>query len=492
MEQYRSQLRLKGTTPSNDPDTRMPQRPRAKDQAYADLGNDFSSSSKQDMTPYVKKANTSRRLNSRRDCDTSFDELDLLSQPSPDVGEVNRSRLPKSNSRDGKANEDGFLVDGERHTALPGYEVDGKEKLKGLSFKKNKDTASKASQRDPFSSVSKPAPKVTRNTTRPPISNALHKPFRPPTQINQGEGSSKPTSLPRRPPSPPPSPSHQSWLHDSDPEGTPRPPKSRQTGRVASLGTRRAIERKSPSLVKEEKGKARAKPADFPIPLTETSNSKVKPSVRSKPVKAPFPMDVSSSAQRENSNDAALKKKRLSSPPLAKTSSQTSQGSKRAPSSEVDRGPDERRRKQVAKPPSEDTPATSSQGSRGGDSNKPARRRPAEFPSLSPIRKGTKSKAKLEAKISKGTIYSSEDTEDDTARPKAQPFPMATQMLESLGHSPAKRGSSSPTSGSDSDDDGRRERKRARGADEMCVYCLRVWMKLTPRIVCANSCSRMA
>ena len=89
---------------------------------------------------------------------------------------------------------------------------------------------------------------------------------------------------------------------------------------------------------------------------------------------------------------------------------------------------------------------------------------------------GRRKPAGRKAKAARGRIVSGSEQSDSSAsegqrksqhKDKLRPFPMATQMLESLEPSPVKRGSSESVASSDEE---ARERKRARGGEDMYAF----------------------
>lgn len=505
MESVYASLRTRRTTLSSDKETRMRAPPRPVKNTMDDYGTDFGRVGQSRSKPSGKTQPRTKKSGADDSFADDFmvlseseDELDLLpKRPRQSSKELLQNGLRKKEVQ-GKEGAVSFLVDGRRYEPHPDYATDGKKKLAGLKFKKKKDTeagpstSSATSRSTPESSVATSNKPVARPTTQArglSREDRLRKPFVPPSRIDKGNAAV-------RKPSPPPrkrfTASIPRFSSDEDVEQTPRPPtKTAPKPRPVKKGLISALDEIASSqgtvlasAQDNRKGKGKAREIeeieDWPmddISPPKTSSSRrasdsegsvrrsfpLKESKSAKSNARPFPMDQLSPIKGENGSEDAKDKKKKS-----RISPSNSQTSKRSTAPQ--------------KPP-------------------PPARPIQEFPALSPLSSPAKppptsqgsthssqgAQGKKKKDVSQGTarssrvIYSSEDPSESEGelkpvppRIKARPFPMGTQMLEGLGNSSFKRGSSD-TEFSDWEDE-RKKTKRVRGADEMCVnafllYC---------------------
>lgn len=455
---------------------------------FEDWGSDFANSAQ-------RKASSSGLFGRRRDsfdqdsfAKDSDDELDLLAE-SASRHSSKASKDSRNNASNGQHRREpsqgvAFFVDGHLYEPHPDYTVDGKQRLKGMKFKKNKKNDSETSATSSsVLSASKPcadAPAAPNKPTGHPIESTkagssrrdpLHKPFRPPTRVVAPAESSRRAPQPLRKREPSASPIYIS-LSDEDIDRTPRPPKSQAKPRPVKedKDILSALDDALPPLPEadreDRKQKGRARASDWPMdnvsPLkgsgigwTSKSNcpldqlSPLKESSNARSHIRPFPLDQLSPIKDENSVFIVedWEKSPHTSPPNSQASKDKS--SIRAVQSFPAMSP----LSSPAKPPS-----SSTQGS--NRSSQDSRRK-----------KGEKGKSRpRRPQIVESSDDSNSEIESPVRRPTARPFPMATQVLESIRSPSAKRGSSDAEEASPWTE--RREKKRVRGADEMYVPIL--------------------
>lgn len=411
----------------------------------------------------------------------SEDELLLQSDPRPrqgskEPGASGGRTLAVTSSQGVPINHVPLIVDGEAHPPHPDYAVDGKEILKGMKFKKtmNIDDASASTPTAVASgsSASGGPSSSTSGTTRAAVRNSrddpLHRPFRTPSAVDKSKlppRKSSPTSARNKSP--------VRARDDPDADQTPKPvkpvPKPRPVKKTKGGDLLSALndvvtldsEAGGASDKEDKKGKGKAEAdgdwdgwgmpplkqsgttrhskRDCPIeqisPLKESSNERKAP--------RPFPLDDPSPLDGENVKD----KKRNT-----RTSPSRSQKSSIRP---VQSFPTISPLSSPAMPP----PSSSSVESLQRSQNRQRSSTRAKGRTVISSEEGSGSEPDLPPPRRR---------EKKSKAPKARPFPMATQMLESIGSPPAAKRGSSDTESSDAGTE-QREKKRARGADEMYV-----------------------
>ena len=471
MEQHKANLQRRGKTLAADSATRMSQPPRRA--GYDDWGSDFQS--KGSSAARNTKHFSTLASEDSFTLDDSFDELDFLgSQQRRDL------QKPKASSSKLRASpiqesdkEVSFFVDGHRYKPHPDYQHDGKRSLQTLKFKKNKKdgdeskpSTSSVGIQNPRNAPNNTAKPPTRQPTQPKPGPArdepVRRPFKPPTRVSKVDSSRRSNSPPAKKKS-----SIMSQL-DEDYDKTPRASKvhPRPVPVKASVPVPLFKEDTPPTLwgvteeeERREKGKARAAPwpMDDMSPLKESMNTNAKPDCpldQISPLKEtnnarknvrPFPLDKKPPAKGEN--DAAHPKDKKKTLPIPSGSHGTDKLSSFRP---VQSFPDLSPLSSPAKPPSSSTQGSqrSSQASQG--------------------RKGEKGKAKASRRrVVESSDESQSETDSIQSRNNIRPFPLGTQVLDSIRNTSVKRGSSDGELGSPSVE--KRQKKRARGADEMCV-----------------------
>lgn len=506
MESYRGDLARRATTLANDPQTRMKQPPTRS--AFDDYGSDFASSARgKPSSSFQTRKNESTLRSSFAedsfiDVDDSDDDPMLLYGPSRHTSREPQASKAKSSNRLRSPEPDNvvpLMVDGVEYDPHPDFKADQKKALQGLKFKKNKKssdgqpsssstTSDVPSSHSGSSTVAQQRPgRVKTASTQSSIrSGGLHAPFRPPSRVNKTQERTD-RSIPP----------HDNTLastrrvsRDDDVDQTPRPrkigakvPHPTDILAAVDLDSLSSPDRWDTDAKVDKKGKGKAKEAPWPMedmtPLkTEVDTKRTRPNsppTRLSPLRessnsrknAPAcPLDNISPVKGEN-RLRDRKKPSYVSPSNSQTVdfSSTSQH-QHSSLPNVRSFPDLSPLSSPVKPPSSSTQGSvaSSQGSqRWSDDKKKAKPRRARM------------------------IVQSDDSDDGTTK-KPRPFPLGTQVLDSLVSPQGKRGSSDL----DPDSPGmeRRYKKRARGADEMCVARHFVISPMLNFPVFANLCTR--
>jgi hypothetical protein len=445
---------------------------RRKGQAAEDLGSSFTKGGAFSDKGKAKANGTRSKIHSSQghgsmDSD-SDDELDLLSSSQAGSGSDTGTPVRKKPKRKSKQleleQEDGFMDNGKLHRYDPKFPVSKLKALQDLHFKKYKKSTNDASDPTPSNTSSSTllilqdhrtnrdllADSFNINTTRPKTN----------TQSSLGHARNPvPRSTYNRSPSPD---RHMPSAHSSKPtevrtttENT--RPKPRPLGRVAStqhkppdIGLGSDVPR-SPA---RQHTISESRP--FPLLLPESENIDPAKTRRSPPVQklalAEFPplSPVASPARLSEWTSRAPQEKR---------------GQVKKPSSQYPN------RKGTITQVSPTTPKATT-GKKVKDAS--------AFPVLSPLsslpvsaNEETPGKSKLRQKDCLGYRRESEDHDSDIEElqsssdlPKAQPFPMSTQVLNSIGSpdttptaGPSRRGKRSSPDGSDNEQKRKRTRK---------------------------------
>lgn len=516
MESSRGDMKWRGVSNLNaDTKSRMASRPTGV--GFGDFGSDFAASSTSKDKPFTAKKSRRPRDSMedsyKAELSESEDELDFLSssQSSRHSSREPRTSKPKALNKDVSQDEEPPLiyVDGQYHQAHPDFKRDG-TRYSGLKFKKKSkadadsiptsSTTISSSTSAPSTAPSKPVPRPT-STVPPKASsshvNALSKPFKVPSRAGKPTDAVRIASPPR---SRRTSPARRKPSTDSDEdsieeiEETPRPMKKAvpqprpvkapllslvDTATVKSSNTGGGPDRL------DRKGKGRATAANSwpmegispvkdprpprsrqPFPMHDISPLKESGNARNT-VPRPFPMELSTAKDENNSGSKEKKKSKATTPP----------------------------------PPAGSKRSTAPQ-------KQPTQRKVQEFPHLSPLSSSNRPSTQERRRSSQGSqakrvgtgrrvVLSSEESEASASetkfspkRPKVRPFPMTTQVLESIGNVSQKRGSSDNEISDP--ETGQREKKRVRGAHEMCVRAAPVFSseRLINAPVCGSLCTR--
>ena len=474
MERHKGDLARRGTTLSTDSETRM-RRPPPQGRAFEDWGSSFCGRS-----PGVSSGQTRLSGNPTDEDsftkDDSYDELDLIGlQPkrASQDPKASGSSLPGRFSSEECASGSpvAFFVDGQQYEPHPDYQVDGKRLIRSLKFKKNKGGEENSNTKKTLADSTVISGKFTGQTaTQTRASSSRHdplrKPFRPPTRVTDSAQAPRTRSTVMKMPV-------NASLINPDQDKTPRPakapPKPRPVKKNKTLQA--SSEDGSPptrwGVTKEEERKEIGKAKVTPWPMDDFSpvegsdcpvTVKASRSVRriSPPRKSSnarnnvraFPMDLPSPPSHAESENNAMRTKDKQKYAHIPPTTSYAHRDKSSPSYTPQSFPVLSPLSSPAKPPSSSTQGSSqfSQPSRG-------RKRDKKGKSSSPV------------------VHSSDDSQSEVeslpSRSNVRPFPMGTQMLESIRNPSAKRGSSDAEENTPSTE--WKKNKRARGADEMYV-----------------------